>query len=56
MSLYLGMRRALKGSLQNFIFERRPAGSCVANHRRAAISFAKSLISMESPTFFEAAM
>jgi hypothetical protein len=33
-----------------------PAGSCFANHRRAAILLAKTLISMESPTFFEAAM
>jgi hypothetical protein len=26
MSLYLGMRRALKGSLQNFIFESKARG------------------------------
>src|SRR5580693_8301687 len=34
----------------------RPAGSCLANHRRAAPSLAKTLISMESPTLFDAAM
>jgi hypothetical protein len=43
------------GLFRNLIFESKARGVVPCDHRRAATSLAKTLTSMESPTFCEAA-